>query len=297
MTNKTALIVDGNNNLFRAFYKFTGMRTQQGSSTSCIYGFPYIIRKVINKFKPDIAYMVFDGGKSEHRLKVLPNYKNREKKIGFDYDDFIRQKDMVMEIMYNMGCYVIQERHTETDDWIMVLTRKLKKQGYGVIILSADKDFHQLLCDGVMQYAPTKDLKITHKNVKRHYGYEANQCVDYLCIDGDSSDKIPGYPGMGEKRIADFFSKFSSINEYLASDESIKILDKKKLEVIYKRNRKLIDLSYFYRKHLRKKKIPYMFGKEPKVSIKYVSRLCRKQNINTFLEPDFLTPFKSLKHE
>jgi len=295
--NRPIVIFDGNNTLFRAYYKFTGMKSRNGSSTSCIYGLPYISRRIINKFDAEKVYMVFDGGKSEFRKNILPEYKKRDPKIGFDIDDFIAQKNVTMELLYYMGCFVVQKPGDEADDWICYLTNKFTRKGKQVVIISADKDFRQLLNENVMIYDPGKDLKITHKNIKRLVGYEANQCVDYLCLDGDSSDKIPGYPGMGEKRCLDFFNKYSSIKEYINSEDKLKLPEKSKLEIIYKRNRQLIDLQYYYRKFTRKEKsTPLLFKEKPIVNNLKVREISIKYNINTFLEPDFLKPFKNLKN-
>ena len=140
--NKPILLIDGNNLLYRCYYKFSGMVSKKGKPSSMVFGYPYTLRSLLNRFEPKEVYNVFDGGRDRKRMEILPTYKEREQKLGFDIDDFREQKQVVMDLLTNMNLSVIWERYKEADDLIYILVRKLSKNNK-VIIVSSDKDFNQ----------------------------------------------------------------------------------------------------------------------------------------------------------
>ena len=286
------LLIDGNNLLFRCYYKFSGMVSKSGIPSSMVFGYPYTLRSVVNRFNPKMVINVFDGGKNPKRLEIHPEYKQRDPKLGFDIDDFKAQKEEVMKFLLRLNNHVVWERHTEADDWIYTLARKFKKK-YEVIVISSDKDFNQLVDKGVTCFNPHKGISITPKNMERHFGYSPEECVDWLILDGDSSDNIPGYKGMGPKTIRLFLNEHASIKKYLKGGFSFKRINNELLDNIYRRNRILIDLAYFYRKFTKKSPIPY-YG-IPKFDKDYIWQFSNNYDINTFLKSDFQKPFKNLK--
>lgn len=104
-TNKqpVLLLIDGDNALHRALHKFGGFTSKEGAPSSMIFGFPYILRRALIKFEPDMVIAAFDGGRHEDRLAILPTYKLREHKEDFDYEAYVAQKEVVMNLMVNMG--------------------------------------------------------------------------------------------------------------------------------------------------------------------------------------------------
>ena len=111
--NKEILIVDGNNMLHRAYYKFSAMRSMSGTPTGITYGFIYILKGLISQLKPDDVYIIFDGGRSKERMGILNSYKDREKKEGWDADDFYRQKGLTNDMLTCLGVKVIEKKKTE----------------------------------------------------------------------------------------------------------------------------------------------------------------------------------------
>ena len=289
--NKTILIVDGNNLLFRCYFKFAGMFSKSGKPSSVLFGYPYVLKSLITKFKPYKVYNVFDGSRSKKRLEILPTYKQKDPKLGLDIEDLRNQKSLLMKILPAFNTYVVWEKYQEADDLIYLLTRKLKDK-YDLIIVSSDKDFNQLITPTIICHNPNKGIEITEKNIKHRFGYEPHQCVDYLIMDGDSSDNIPGYKGMGEKRITDFLNQYASIAYYLSNNLQYKKLNNALLAEVYKRNKYLIDLAYYYRKFNRGKKVPYI-GK-PKFDRNKIWRFASIYDINTFNKKDFLQTYKTL---
>jgi len=286
------MVIDGNNQAYRAVYKFGDMKNNKGVSTSLIYGVPYILKNTIAKFTPDEVYITFDGGRSHIRKTLLPNYKNRDKKLGFDYENFKEQMDILRAFLPSLGLSVVYKHDMEADDLIYKLCKKKGK----ITIVSSDKDFNQLISKDVQVYNPYTQATLTHGSLHKRVGYRPEQTVDYLVLDGDSSDKIPGYKGMGEKRIKAFLDEFGSIKNFLNTETAVyKFLDKEVLRDLYKLNRTLIDLRYITIKYkeLRDIKISE-FTTRGKYDHKTVIDFSRKYNINTFLLPDFTKTFKGL---
>lgn len=291
MRSKT-LIIDGNNLIHRAYHKFKNMRNDKGQNTSAIFGFPYLLCSLIKLHKPTDVIVAFDGGRDKRRLKVLPTYKERKSKSDFDYEDFIRQKEVVKEILGFLGIPYSSRKDLEADDIIHLYSRKHSRKGL-VIIVSTDKDFIQLINEKISIWNPWKDDRITHKNYQKYSKFSPEQCVDYLALDGDASDCIPGYKGMGEKTINVFLEEFSSVKNFLNSDSSFRKVDKKLLEKIYNTNRELIDIKYFCRKHkIKLKDIP--ITKAKKVNTVELNYLAAQHSITTFNKNEFINPFKEL---
>lgn len=291
MTNKT-LIIDGNNLIHRAYHKFKSMRNDKGQNTSAIFGFPYLLCALIKLHKPTNVIVAFDGGRDKRRMEVLPTYKQRKSKSDFDYEDFIRQKETVKEILGYLGIPYSSRKDLEADDIIHLYSRKYSRKGL-VLIVSTDKDFVQLINPKISLWNAWKDERITHKNYHKYYKFSPEQCVDYLALDGDTSDCIPGYKGMGEKTITQFLNEFSSIESFLASDNNFKKVNKEILEKIYNTNKELIDIKYFCRKHgIKLKDIP--ITKASKVNTKELNFIAAQHSITTFNKPEFINPFKEL---
>ena len=279
-TLNLVMIIDGNNLLHRAYHKFSRMQAN-GKGTSMIYGFPFILRSLITHKGPDKVIVVFDSkGKSKHRLDLLPDYKERKQKLGFDKDDFVEQKHEVAGILIAMGIPVVIMDGEEADDLIYLVARKFRKEN-DILIVSSDKDFNQMVGDHVSIWNPIKKLEITRSNMLYKIGYNPKQCVDYLSMLGDKSDNIPGYHGMGEVKSKDFLKEYSSIKNYLQTGAQYKNIDNKKLEVIGKLNTKLISLKYYYKKYLMDKHVPYLMGMvNPHINTKALGKYSKKYNIN-----------------
>ena len=288
------VIIDGDNMLHRSYHKYGGFTTLGGKPSSMIFGFPYMVRTVITKLKPTKLYVVFDGGSSPHRKEILPTYKAREQKLGFDYENFQDQKKVVRQLMIDLALTVVWEKGYEADDLIYTITRK--HRGDKVCIVSGDKDFHQLISETVSVYSPHKEIELTIKNLNRYFPYQPTEVVDYLCLIGDKSDHIPGYGGIGEVRARQFLDKFGSIHNFLQTyNPSMgKTLDPIKLHKLFKQNRLLIDLKYYYLKHHRKRtKLP-IINPTPILKLAAVAMVSREYEVKTLTKVEFISVFKKL---
>lgn len=295
MKNKI-LIIDGNNQLYRAHFSHSNM-AYKGQSVSCIYGVPSIIGSIIKKLKPTKVFMTWDGKKSLRRLELLPTYKSKRKKIDPTFESIFKQKEVVIKMLNRLGIAQVHDITMEADDYIYSLVRAYKnKPNTEIVIASGDKDFHQLIRKNVTVWDDRKNLMITRKNCYTEFGYTPSQCVDYLCLLGDKSDEVPGYPGFGPTTTESFLSQFESISTFLAGGAStFKKVDPVKLRAVYLKNRELIDLKYFYEKNIKGKvQINYLHGPQPKYREEKFKIICRKYSLIMFQKSGFLKPFKDL---
>lgn len=294
MPRNKHLIIDGNNLCHRAYHQFKNMSSKEGRNSSMVFGMPHILESLVRLHKPDRVLVVFDKGVDKKRREILPEYKRREKKTDFDYENFIQQKEDVQKMLEYLGVPYLQPDKGEADDIIWLYARKYKRRGDHSIIVSTDKDFNQLLSKGVSIHHPWKKIRITHKNVNQYYPYTAEQCVDYLILEGDKSDNIEGYKGVGKVTATKFLAKHGSIQNYLKSDApEDKRIKRSKLEEIYLRNRLLIDIRLFCRRYINPKDInkPISTGK---INKKELAQLCAKYSITTFTKENFLKTFLKL---
>jgi 5'-3' exonuclease len=281
------LIVDTNNLAHRVYHSMSRL-----GDVAIIYGLPVMVGSLIKQFNPKRTYLVWDGKKSEHRLKLLPTYKERKKHSNFDAEDFYYQRDVVMKIFRALGVKQIHGLKYESDDLIYSLVRKFK--GKRIVIASNDKDFHQLINDKVHVYN-AKDITLTAENLRLHFDYTPTQCIDYLCLVGDDSDKIKGYPGIGPAKAAQFFKEHSSISSFLQSTNSFKHIDKTKLELLYAINRQLIDLQFYHEKFILNHPMPfYKKDRVPVLDKKTLYKICDNFTINHFRKSSFLKIWKTL---
>ena len=276
------------------------LRTLDGVKTSVIYGMPYVAESLIRRLGPDEVVVVFDGGRSTFRMGLLPSYKDRDKKLGFDASDFHRMKDEGKKLFMALGLKVVHQKYMEADDLIAMIARRYSQKEWEVVIVSADKDFNQLIMPSVTGlhgavsvFNVTKNKMLDDLNLKQLYGYSPEQTVDYLALTGDKSDRIDGYPGIGPTRATKMLEQYGSVKAFLKSGDKFGKVDNEKLREIWKRNKKLIDLKYFYRKFLMKGAIPYV-NPNAEFDLKLLQSICGMYEINSFLKPQFINTFKNL---
>ena len=274
------------------------MQSKSGKNSAIVYGVPLMISTLIKRYNPKKVYLVIDGERSPHRLSVLPGYKAGRKKIGWDGEDFHKQKDAMMDLVHNaLGVPVIRNLDQEADDIMYKLVRKHK--GDKILLCSADKDFVQLIDDNVSIWNHNlnkrKGVVLTPENTEHWMGYTPDRCVDYLTFIGDSSDKIPGVRGIGEKGAAEFIKNYPSIKGYLKSDKDDNKYPKDKLAEVYRVSRFMIDLKFFHRKHLRKVNIMPAFKTDAKIDYILLKNIAIDYGLNEFRMPTFIKPFKAYK--
>ena len=289
------LIIDGNNLQHRAMHAYSGL-TNNVKPVSIIYGMVLLTNHMIKQFKPERVYVCWDTARHKKRLELLPGYKgkrSRHLRTPEEYAAIEEQRKAVMKLYNGLNVWQLYGPGMEADDWIYMLT--LKHEGDKIVIVSSDKDFNQLLTSKLTIWNPNKSLLIHKGNVRGHFGYSENECVDYLSLVGDSSDNIPGYRGMGEETTKIFLAQHGSIKRFLENKQlEFRKIDRAKLEEVYKRNRLLIGLKAFYNKYLKNHEFAF-YSKKPTFDKSLLISTCREYNIKTFLKKGFTKQFKQLK--
>lgn len=290
------LIVDAQNRCHAAYHAYKRL-SYKGDSVAVLYGLPSMIKGLIRQFDADDIYVVWDGARSKIRNKLYPEYKGgRERKATFDREDFEKQKNIVMRMLYYLGVKQILNPIAEADDVITTLTLKLRRAGHdNIIIVSGDKDFHQLITRFVTVYSESRKKLIHHRNCKEEFGYHPPQTVDYLTLVGDDSDNIKGYPGMGEKRTTDLLDKYGSLVDFIDSGDKHNQIDRDKLLGLIKRNSLLMDLQLYHKKF--KSKVGIVYYKDtakPKIQRKNFLKVSARFGMRKFMSSGFINQFKNL---
>lgn len=277
------LVIDGNNIAHRALHAMGGMQFG-GRPTGVIFGFLNVLGSNISQFKPKKVYICWDGSSNKQRLNLLLGYRRRDPKIGVDREALERQMNTLRIMMKSLGIPQLHAPYHEADDFIYGLTRK--HEGENLIITSGDKDFRQLVTKKVWVFDERKGL-ITPLNFKRLFNLEPEQYADYLCLDGDESDKIPGCPGVGPVTALKILHEYGSVENYLATapngNDKYDGIDR-----VFPINRTLINLSAF-EEAFGKIELQYYKGLEkPKKRIEKYIALCKKYGINKWRTPEFI---------
>lgn len=293
MARKRVLLVDGNNILHQSFHKFEKLRSTDGKPSGAIFGFFKSLHMYLERFQPNDVYITFDNGHSPLRDKLLPEYKGHRKNISYDRESLFAQKAVIMKILRILRVKYLFDKNNSTgyegDDLLAYLYFKKLNPEWLVTLVSSDKDFNQLLTtDRIKIFNPRKEEYVRQTNCKELFGYEPKETVDYLSMVGDSSDDIPGVPGIGPVKARKFLDKWHSIDKYLELNDDIKIKE------VYERNKQLIDLKWFVNNH--KLDITTVLKEYTRHSINYAKfkEICIEYSFNSFMTDIFIEPFKKL---
>lgn len=248
MDNKKIVLIDGNSIAYRAFYALpTSISTSTGVITNAVYGFTSMLLKIIDEINPDTIIVAFDSRTPTFRHELFVAYKAQRKKMP---DELASQLSLIKEVLRAMNIGIIEKEGYEADDIIAAIAQKVKDAFNEIIIVTGDKDILQLVCENIKVMAVKKGITNTvlydANEVKEKFGVYPNEIKDYLALMGDSSDNIPGVPGIGPKTAADLIKKFGSIDNLyknineIKNEKLVKLLIDNKDEVFA--TRKLTEL-------------------------------------------------------
>lgn len=219
------LLIDGNSIMNRAFYGIPDMTTNDGRHTNAIYGFLNIILKVIEEEQATHICVAFDLKKKTFRHEMYEAYKGTRKGMP---EELHEQMPRIKEILQAMHIRIVEQEGFEADDLIGTLSKKGEREGFAVTILSGDRDLLQLATDTVLVRIPkTKHGKTEvedyyAKNVVETYGVTPLIFIDMKGLMGDTSDNIPGVPGIGEKTAAKLLAEYGDLDGVYAAVDSTK---------------------------------------------------------------------------
>ena len=222
-------IIDGNSLLFRAYYAtaYAGqeiMRNQDGVPTNAIFAFSNMINKIVSSLKEGEGIIVaFDAAKHNFRHDALETYKANRKPAP---EDLVKQFPIAREFLNAFGVFQFEEEGFEGDDIAGSVAKLAEKEGYEISIYTSDRDFLQLVSDKttvqIIKKGLSDILPMTPELVEETYGFKPMQIIDYKGLRGDSSDNLPGIPGVGEKTAVKLIQEYQSFDNIIAHADEIK---------------------------------------------------------------------------
>ncbi len=231
---KKLFLLDAYALIFRAFYAFikNPRINSKGLDTSAIFGFLNTLMDLIRRERPDHLAVVFDLGGSKERSELYEDYKANRLETPEGIQLAVPYIKRILEAMH---IPVIEMEGWEADDLIGTLAKQAEKEGFDVYMVTADKDFAQLVDKHIFLYKPSRmgnGIEIWDiDKVKEKFGVERpEQVIDFLGMMGDSVDNIPGLPGVGEKTAKKFIAQFGSLENLLANTGQLKGKMKEKIE-------------------------------------------------------------------
>lgn len=220
------IVVDGNSIVNRAFYGIMGskmLQTADGTYTNAVYGFLAILFKELDEVKPDYIAVAFDLKAPTARHKMYDGYKANRKGMP---EELAAQMPILKDVLRAMNITIIEKEGYEADDVLGTLSRIGENSGLDVVLLTGDRDSFQLATDKVSIYIPrtkagkTETEIFNRDKVLEVYGVEPKQMIEVKGLQGDTSDNIPGVPGIGEKTALSLVKKYGTIDHLYECVES-----------------------------------------------------------------------------
>ena len=292
-------LIDGSGYIFRAYYALPPLtRKSDGLPTGAVSGFCSMLFKLLedsksdrNLEKPTHFAVIFDSARKTFRNEIYSDYKANRSEAP---DDLAPQFEYIRKSVLAFNLPSIELSNYEADDLIATYVEKILKGGAKVTIVSSDKDLMQLYKKNVRIYDPMKNKFISDEDVKKKFGVDSNKVIDVQALAGDSSDNVPGVPGIGVKTAAELINKYGTLEKLLKSAKEIK-QNKRRETLIANEDKALIskklvtlkndapinrDLDEFELKEINKDKL-YKFLREMEFN-----RLLSSA-ISVYGEPDF----------
>ncbi len=225
-------LIDGNSLAYRAFYALPeSIATSDGFPTNALYGFSTMLIKILTDYRPAAVVVAWDAGKRVFRHEEYEEYKAGRKPMP---DPLVQQMEHFDELVEAFGCRTLKKEGYEADDILATLVREARAEGRKAVVVTADRDALQLVGDGVFVMANTRgisDVKIYDSEaVEKKYGVPPAKVPDFIGLKGDSSDNIPGVPGIGDKTAAALLADHASLEELLEHRDELKGKPRKLLE-------------------------------------------------------------------
>jgi DNA polymerase-1 len=207
------VLVDGSSYLYRAFHAMPALTNSRGEPTGAAYGVVNMLRRLLSDYDTEHVAVVFDAKGKTFRDDIYPEYKAHRPPMP---DELSAQIEPIHDIIRALGLPLIQIQGVEADDVIGTLARAAAAEGRETVISTGDKDMAQLV-DGHVRLVDTmKDAEYDRDAVVAKFGVTPEQIADYLALVGDTSDNIPGVPGVGPKTAARWLQQYGSLDEIVA---------------------------------------------------------------------------------
>ncbi len=202
-------LLDGSSYIYRAFYGIRDLATSGGMSTNAVFGFTKMLLGLLLETTPDYLAVVFDRPREEtFRREIYPEYKANRDAMP---EDLVPQVPYIKKVLLALNIPALEAPGFEADDVIATLARRYAAEGIQVTVVTGDKDLMQIVSDGVDLLDTMKDKRSGPQDVLERFGVPPELVPDVLGLAGDTSDNIPGVPGIGEKTAAELVKRFGSL--------------------------------------------------------------------------------------
>ncbi len=267
-------LIDGSGYIFRAYYALPPLsRKSDGLPTGAVSGFCSMLFKLLedaksseNKYKPTHFAVIFDSARKNFRNEIYPDYKGNRSDAP---DDLIPQFEYIRKSVIAFNLPSIELINYEADDLIATYSEQIINEGANVTIVSSDKDLMQLYKKNVRIYDPLKSKFINQEDIDKKFGVSPDKIIDVQALAGDSSDNVPGVPGIGVKTAAELINKYGNLDNLLKKAKEIK-QNKRRETLIANKDKAIISkrlvtlkknvpvknkISEFYLKEIDKEKL------------------------------------------
>ena len=238
-------LIDGSGYIFRAYYALPPLtRKSDGLPTGAVSGFCSMLFKLLedsksnqNKQKPTHFAVIFDSARKTFRNEIYRDYKANRSEAP---DDLAPQFEYIRKSVLAFNLPSVELANYEADDLIATYVDQILKKGANVTIVSSDKDLMQLFKKNVRIYDPMKNRFISDEDVQKKFGVDSSKVIDVQALAGDSSDNVPGVPGIGVKTAAELINKYGNLETLLKSANEIK-QNKRRETIIENKDKALIS--------------------------------------------------------
>lgn len=237
------IIIDGSSLMYRAFFALPLLTSSEGIYTNAIMGFSNMLGKILTDYKPDCIAVAFDKSRKTFRTDMYEEYKGQREKTP---DELKSQIPLLQEFLEALGIAFIEKDNYEADDIIGTLAKKSAAKGYEALIVTGDKDALQLIAPQIKVMLTKRgimDMQVFDEAAfeEKYAGLKPQKLIDIKALMGDSSDNIPGVPGIGEKTALKLLTQFGDLENLLGNIENV---SGKKLKEKLEQNQDLARLSY-----------------------------------------------------
>jgi len=215
---QTLYLIDGSAYIYRAYHAVRGLSNSSGLPTNATFGFTRMLIKLMQEKSPQYVAMFFDAKGPTFRHERYAEYKANRPPMP---DDLVQQLPWIRKVTEAFNIPVFEKQGYEADDLIGTLSRMAEERGFRVVMVTGDKDFMQLVTDTCIIWDPMKDKVLAPNTIRASFGLEPSQMIDVMGLSGDTSDNIPGVPGIGQKTAVKLIQKFGSMDGVYAGIDTI----------------------------------------------------------------------------
>lgn len=225
-SEKTLCLIDGSGFIFRAFYALPPLTRADGTPVGAVFGFTSMLINLIEKHKHDLWAVIFDAKRHNFRHDIFSDYKaNRESPP----PELVPQFSLIRDVCKAFDVPSVELEGYEADDLIATYAQQASQDGYKVTIISGDKDLMQLMNSQVELFDPIKNRTMTNEDVLKKFGVLPEKVSDVQALMGDTSDNIPGIPGIGPKTASELITTYGDLESLLQNSHTIKQAKRREL--------------------------------------------------------------------